>query len=63
MIPVDSAAVSAIGYQGGVLGLKWNSGKTSYHPGVPESVYLGLMQAESKGRFIAQHIRKQFPAK
>ena len=63
MIPVSSEAVSAIGYDGGTLYLQWKStGKVSEHPGVPVATYNGLMQAESKGKFIAQHIRKAHPA-
>jgi hypothetical protein len=63
MILVDSDAVSAVGYSAGTLALTWrSSGKTSLHPGVPVAVYDGLMAAESKGKFIAAHIRKQYPA-
>jgi hypothetical protein len=32
------------------------------HPGVPDWKRRELMAAESKGRYIAQHIRKQHPA-
>jgi hypothetical protein len=62
MIPVDSEAVSAIGYDGSSLHLTWRSnGKTSVHPGVPEWKHTELMQAASKGKYIAKHIRKQHP--
>lgn len=61
MIPVDSDAVVAIGYQNGTLAIEWKGGKTYTYPGVPAATYQALMAAESKGKFIAQFIRKQHP--
>ena len=62
LTPVQSEAVAAIGYADGVLYIKWiSSGKTYAHPGVSEHTHAKLMQAGSKGQFIAQHIRKQHP--
>lgn len=61
LIPVESDAVSAIGYSNGTLTIQWNGGKTYNYSGVPQAVYNGLMAAESKGKYIAQHIRKQYP--
>lgn len=61
MTPVDSDAVDAIGYQNGTLSITWKGGKTYIYPGVPAATYQGLMAAESKGKFIAMHIRKQHP--
>jgi hypothetical protein len=59
MISVDSEAVSAIGYENGTLSIAWRNGKTYTYQGVPVATYQGLMAAESKGKFIAAHIRKQ----
>lgn len=60
MLPVSSDAISAVGYSNGTLYLTYvSSGKTYSYAGVPQATYEGLMAAESKGKYIAQHIRKQ----
>lgn len=62
MIPVDSEAVSAIGYDGQNLHITYRGGgKTYVHPNVPAHTANALMASDSKGKFIAQHIRKQHP--
>ena len=62
MIPVQSEAVSAIGYDGQNLHITYRGGgKTYIHPNVPRHVADGLMAAESKGKYIAKHIRLQHP--
>ena len=57
MIPVDSDAIRAVGYRGGVLLIQFRRGDTIYSfPGVPYSVFEELLDAESKGTYYHQHI-------
>jgi hypothetical protein len=64
MIPVNSEAVQSIGYSNGTLYVTYKKGVKIYeYQGVPSATYDALMAAESKGTFISQHIRKQYPAK
>lgn len=60
MIPVHSSAISAIGFQGGTLKVKFHSGLVYDLPNVPFHVYLGLMQAGSKGTYYNQNIRGKY---
>jgi hypothetical protein len=57
---VKSSAIRAIGYDGYMLTVEFHSGRVYDHPGVPHSVYLGLMRASSKGRFYNQNIRGRY---
>ena len=60
--PVVSNSLSAVGYQRQreLLQVKFVSGETYQYSAVPESVYLSLMAAESKGRFFNQYIRSRY---
>ncbi len=61
MTSVDSSAIRAIGYDGHWLFVQfWTSDTIYAHPHVPYSVYLDLMQAESKGAFYNQNIRGRY---
>lgn len=61
LIPVHSSAIRAIGYDGYTLAVLFHTSDTVYtHPGVPLSVYLGLMGAASMGAYYNQHIRGRF---
>ena len=51
MIPVSSSCIRAVGYDGSTLTVEFRNGKTYDHPNVPYSVYAGLMEATSKGRY------------
>jgi hypothetical protein len=57
MIPVNSSAIAAIGYENGVLAVTFHNTGTYFHPGVPYEVFAGLMRAGSKGVFYNRHIR------
>jgi KTSC domain len=61
MIPVTSDAVTHIGHDGQHLHVTYKGGKTYIHPDVPQDKFTQLMQADSKGKFIAAHIRVQHP--
>jgi len=52
LIPVDSSAIRAVGYEGDTLGVLFHTSDTVYlHWGVPYEVFLALIIAPSKGRF------------
>ncbi len=61
MIPVVSSDLSAVGYNGGVLVIRFHSGGTYQYSGVPESVYQGLMGAPSHGRYFHANIKGRYP--
>ena len=60
--PVLSSALRELNYQRqrALLQVKFVSGETYLYSAVPESVYVSLMSAESKGRYFNQHIRSQY---
>jgi hypothetical protein len=60
MIPVSSSAIRAIGYDGYTLRVQFHSGRVYDHPGVPYSVFEGLMMAASKGRYYNENIRGRY---
>jgi len=60
MIRVDSTAIRAIGYDGYTLSVEFHSGRAYEHPGVPESVYHGLIAASSKGAYYNRYIRGRY---
>lgn len=63
MTPVNSSNLSAVGYDRStrVLYISFNSGSTYAYDGVPEHVYIGLMNATSKGSYHAAYIKNSYP--
>ena len=60
MILVSSSAIAAIGYEDGILAVTFHNSGTYYHPGVPYSVFEGLLRASSKGAFYNRFIRGRY---
>jgi hypothetical protein len=60
MIQVNSSAIAAVGYDGYTLSVEFHSGRTYDHPGVPYSVYAGLMNASSMGAYYSRYIRGRY---
>ena len=61
MMSVNSSSIRAVGYDGYTLAVQFHTSDTIYdHPGVPYSVYLGLMQASSMGAFYNRFIRGKY---
>jgi hypothetical protein len=60
LIPVDSSAIRAVGYDGYTLVVVFHNSGRYDHPGVPPSVYYGLMRASSMGRYYNQNIRGRY---
>ena len=60
LTPVNSSAISAVGYDGTTLTVEFHGGRIYDHPGVPHDVYLGLMAASSKGTFYNRYVRGRY---
>lgn len=62
MIPVNSSAISAIGYNSVDLHLKikFVQGHTYGFCRVPQSVFDGLYRARSKGAYYNDHIKDRY---
>ena len=57
---VQSSAMSRVEWSGGTLTIWFAQGKPYNYYGVPESVYLALLQAPSKGEYFNDHIRDRY---
>jgi len=55
---VQSSNVGAVGYEDGVLLVRFNSGTLYRYSGVPADVFSRLLAAPSKGAFVATQIVK-----
>jgi hypothetical protein len=56
-VPVESSAVSALGYEQGrrLLGIEFRESRLVYvYYAVPPSEFEGFMAAESKGRYLTE---------
>jgi hypothetical protein len=60
LIPVDSSAIAAVGYDGSTLTVEFHNGRIYDHPGVPYEIFEGLMRASSKGAFYNRYIRGKY---
>lgn len=60
MIPVSSSNIASIGYQGSTLHIRFHSGGLYAYYNVPISVYNGLMNAVSKGRYFHANIKGRY---
>jgi hypothetical protein len=60
MIPVDSKAIRAVGYDGYTLTVEFHTGRIYDHHGVPGAVFHGLMNAASLGAFYNCLIRGRY---
>ena len=60
--PVESRTIRSIGFDRDTrsLEVEFRSGSIYTYADVPESLYLDLLHAESKGRFFTDHIRENF---
>jgi hypothetical protein len=60
LIPVDSSAIRAVGFDGSTLTVEFHTGRIYDHPNVPDSVFANLLHAISKGTYYNQHIRGRY---
>jgi len=60
---VASSAISSVGYdeRSSVLEVQFESGAVYDYFDVPPQVYQDLLKASSKGSFVSQRIRDQYP--
>jgi hypothetical protein len=59
MIKVVSSNVVAVGYQGNDLYVDYKSGSYVYKD-VPKKVYDGLVNAESKGKYMHANVKGKY---
>lgn len=60
MIPVSSSNISSVGYENATLYIRFNNGSLYAYYNVPESVYNGLMNASSIGKYHAAYIKNSY---
>jgi hypothetical protein len=60
--PVQSSNIESVGYDqsAAVLEIKFRSGEVYQYANVPESIYKGLFNAESKGKYFQANIRNKY---
>jgi len=60
-IPVSSSNIASVGYDplSSILEIEFNNGSIYQYSEVPEHVYIGLVNASSKGKYLDQNIKKQ----
>lgn len=63
MIPFSSTSIAAGGYDGGGrrLRLQYIGGDSYDYLDVPSSVFQGLLDAPSKGRFVNWQVKPYYP--
>jgi hypothetical protein len=59
---VSSSFIAAVGYDAETrhLRLRFHNGRTYDYHGVPERIYLGFIQASSKGSYFRRHIDRRY---
>lgn len=60
LIPVNSSAIRAVGYDCGTLTVEFHSGRVYDHYGVPYSVFVEFMNASSLGVYYNRYIRGHY---
>jgi hypothetical protein len=63
LIDVESSMIHAVGYdrKTRTLQVLFTSGRTYIYEAVPPSVYKGLIEADSKGSYMLDHIIDCYP--
>lgn len=63
MIPVESSMVDSVGYdeETRCLQVVFNTSKVYCYEDVPPEIFQGLLEAESKGRYIRAYIIDVYP--
>jgi hypothetical protein len=57
MIPLNSSAIAAAGYERGTLYVQFHTGAIYEYPGTSSSVFVGLINAPSPGAYYNEFIR------
>ena len=58
--PVSSSNLKSVGYENGILEVEFHSGGIYQYYGVPASVYNALMNASSKGSYLAAKVKGHY---
>ena len=56
----ESSCLKGYGYENGTLNVVFNSGTTYRYDNVPQSIYEGLENADSKGKYFMSNIRNLY---
>jgi KTSC domain len=61
--PVTSSNIREIGYDSDnqILELEFNDGSVYQYSGVPANEYEGIMNADSKGKYLHANIKNRYP--
>lgn len=59
-LPVTSSVLASVGHARGVLEVEFHSGAVYRYVGVPEHVYVHLLNADSQGAYFNDHIRDTY---
>jgi hypothetical protein len=61
--PVESSMLAAVGYDTDLktLVVLFNSGKAYQYTDVPPEIFQGLLEANSKGRYMLDHVIDHYP--
>ena len=62
VIPVSSSNVAAIGYQDHVIEVHFHNGYVYQYTGTTETLFHEFLTASSKGKFVHQRLKNQYPA-
>ena len=54
---VKSSYLKSVGYENGILEIEFMTGAVFEYYGIPASLYVELMNAESPGRFFIDNIK------
>ena len=60
MQTISSSDLASVGYENGSLYVRFNSGGLYVYSGVPESIYSGLMNASSHGKYFHAYIKNSY---
>ncbi|KAA6406021.1 KTSC domain-containing protein [Candidatus Tokpelaia sp.] len=60
--PINSGHIVSIGYENGILEVKFKDARIYQYRGVPEHVYRELMLASSKGAYLNKCIKGTYPS-
>jgi hypothetical protein len=61
MMPVNSSAIAAVGFDGHTLAVQFHTSDAIYcHHGVPYDVYAEFMHASSMGAYYNRYIRGKY---
>ena len=63
MIPVGSSNVAAVGYDCGILTVRFHNGYVYEYSGVSEAVFREFLAAPSKGRFVHHRLKNKYPTR